>query len=272
MLRRVISEVSLAIVALVFGRWVVSDELRPELYGMSIGCLLIILAELIFYAYDHRHFLKLYWSCFRSKKELRLSIAYLYRIEVNGKYLLVKSNRLHDTYQPVGGVYKYFNPEGRRQLEELGMVTDNYIENDEISEYDLRIKLQERRQITAFLQWFINGENREVNPWREFYEELVAPGTLPQEHFGYIHYELVGQDFEPIHFDPFFKLDTLKYADIYRPKFVTPSQEEALRKLVNKSSDDYIWATRDEILQGRSNDNKRIAKHTEKIFITKKLK
>lgn len=158
MLRRVISEVGLSIISLVLGRWVVSDELQPELYGMSIGCLLVILAELVFYAYDHRHFLKLYWKCFRSKKELRLTIAYLYRIEVNGKYLLVKSNRLPDTYQPVGGVYKYFNPEGRRQLEELGMVTDNHIDNDEVSEYDLRIKLQERRQITSFLKWFFRRE------------------------------------------------------------------------------------------------------------------
>jgi hypothetical protein len=272
MLRRVISEVSLAIIALVLGRWVVSNELRPELYGMSIGCLLVILAELVFYAYDHRHFLKLYWKCFPSKKELRLSISYLYRIEVNGKYLLVKSNRLHDTYQPVGGVYKYFNPEGRRQLEELGMVTDNYIENDEISEYDLRIKLQERRQITTFLKWFFTGENREVDPWREFYEELVAPSILPKEQFGYIHYELVGQHFEPIHFDAFFKLDAFMYADIYRPKFVTPMQEEAVRLLLNQASDDYIWATRDEILQGRSHKHKRIADHTKKIFVTKKLK
>ncbi len=36
-------------------------------------------------------------------KEIRLSFAYLIRIRINDKYLLIKSKR--DKYQPVGGVY-----------------------------------------------------------------------------------------------------------------------------------------------------------------------
>ena len=39
---------------------------------------------------------------------IRFSIAYLYRIQIEDKYLLIKSNRIKDFYQPVGGAYKYF--------------------------------------------------------------------------------------------------------------------------------------------------------------------
>nr|WP_241158244.1 hypothetical protein [Adlercreutzia sp. ZJ138] len=35
-----------------------------------------------------------------------MSAAYLFRIKVGGKYLLIRGNRIKDQYQPVGGVYK----------------------------------------------------------------------------------------------------------------------------------------------------------------------
>lgn len=37
---------------------------------------------------------------------IRISFAYLYRIKISGKYLLVKNERGTGKYQPVGGVYK----------------------------------------------------------------------------------------------------------------------------------------------------------------------
>src|SRR5690606_16831147 len=105
------------------GTWLVGENLRPELYGMSIGFALSILVEFLLYLYEYRKFLLLFLKCSFSSKELRLTISYLYNIEVNGKYLLVKSHRLQDTYQPVGGVYKYFNPDGKSQLDKLGIIT-----------------------------------------------------------------------------------------------------------------------------------------------------
>jgi hypothetical protein len=172
----------------------------------------------------------------------------------------------------VGGVYKYFNPEGRKQLEKFGIITDNYITNDEVSEFDLRVKMRNRQKIQQFLEWFFRAENREIDPWREFYEELVEPGILPQCTFGYIHYDLIAQHFENIHYDKFFRIDTFKYADIYKPKYVNAEQEKEMRGLCCKQSNDYIWVTEQEIMQERSNDAKRIAEHTKKIFQAKKLK
>jgi hypothetical protein len=271
MSKKILGELALAVISFCWGRWFADQNLQPELYGMSIGCMFGILLELFYYLYENRKFLSLYAECLLTNKELRLSIAYLFNIEVNGKYLLIKSNRLKDTYQPIGGVYKYFNPEAKKQLDKIGIITDNAIENDEISEYDLRVKLRNRRNLKAFLVWFFSKENREVDPWREFFEELVKTGILPAEKFGYMHYELVAQGFEKIHYDPFFKVDTFKYTDIYKPKYVMHEQENAIRSLLTIPNEEYIWVTEEEIMRDRSNNNQRIAPHTKKIFQTKKL-
>ena len=47
-------------------------------------------------------------SLLRWNKKIRLSCAYLFQIKQDGKYLLIKGNRI-EQYQPVGGVYKYYN-------------------------------------------------------------------------------------------------------------------------------------------------------------------
>ena len=38
--------------------------------------------------------------------QIRISFAYLFRIKVDGKYLLVRNGRNFDKFQPVGGAYK----------------------------------------------------------------------------------------------------------------------------------------------------------------------
>ena len=44
---------------------------------------------------------------------IRISFAYLYRIKIGDKYLLVKNERGTGKYQPVGGVYKFEEDEKR---------------------------------------------------------------------------------------------------------------------------------------------------------------
>ncbi|MFA6128795.1 MAG: hypothetical protein WC699_15960 [Bacteroidales bacterium] len=248
-------------------------SLQAELTGLSFGIAGILLLDLIEYLIKERSFLKLYWDCHKpfTGSEIRLTIAYLFRIEVNGKYLLVKSHRIDNTFQPVGGVYKYFNPEAKLQLDCMGAITDNKIGNDNISECDLRLNLTDRKKIGKFLKWFFNAKNRECDPWREFYEELIGPGILPAKEFPYMHYILVGQHFEPIHNDPFFNVDTFKYADIYVPTFITARQTDAVYYLASHESSEYIWVTQREINQGISDGGHRIAEHSHKIFHNKFL-
>jgi SMODS-associated NUDIX domain len=262
------------LVIFVWAQWFATDVLRPELWGLFIGVSGSLIIDFVNQIVEQRFLLKLYWDCYKpwARPELRLTLAYLFNIEVNGRYLLVKSNRIENTYQPVGGVYKYFNPEAKNDLDSIGALTDTKIGSDETSEFDLRLNLQNRKALFKFLKWFFDGDERESSPWREFYEELIDTGLLPKDQFPYIHHQLVGQYFEPIHWDKFFLIDTFKYVDIYKPKLINESQLNELKRLLATESDEYIWVTIDEIKQGKSNKGHLIAEHTHKIFKTQKIK
>lgn len=271
---RVILEIISAIIFLVWGKWFANPNLQPELYGMSIGIGIALIIEFLNFLHNESPFLKLYYACFvksTTNPSIRLTIAYLYKIEVQGKYLLVKSRNIQNAYQPVGGVYKYFDPEAKVFLNSISVITDNSIPNDDINERDLRVKMTNRKNIKAFLKWFFSNSQREIDPWREFYEELVATGLLSNNNFQYIHYEKVGQHFEPIHFDTFYHIDTFKYVDIYIPKFLNQNQKNEIRNLRNTISTEYIWATENEIKNNITMDGKIITPHSYKIFHTKKL-
>jgi len=270
-MRKRILEFCLAVGFFIAGCFI--ESLRAELKGLALGIAGVLIIDIIDYLIRGRAFLKLYWDCHKpfAGSEIRLTIAYLLRIEVNGKYLLVKSHRIANTFQPVGGVYKYFNPEAKLVLERMGAITDNKIGNDTITECDLRLNLTDRRNIGKFLKWFFKEEDRECDPWREFYEELIGPGILPAKEFPFMHYRLVGQHFEPIHNDPFFNVETFKYADIYVPKFITARQTDAVNYLASLESSEYIWVTQKEIIQGISYGGHRIAEHSHKIFHNKFL-
>ena len=262
------------IIFFIWAKWLASDELRPELFGMAIGVAAALIIEVLYFLYNERSFLCLYFNSMilKPNSEIRLSIAYLFKIECKGKYLLVKNSRFDtDTYQPVGGVYKYYHPEATNELNCMEIITDTSIENDKKSEHDLRLKMTKRKHLRKFTKWFFGSEKRESDPWREFQEELVDSNILPLEHFKYIYYDLIGQHFEPIHFDAYFKVDTFKYVDVYTPRYINQKQKNEVENLLAMTSDDFIWVTEEEIKKKFSDDGKRISDHAHKIFITKKL-
>ncbi|MFR7650579.1 MAG: hypothetical protein ACLUYK_04905, partial [Eggerthella lenta] len=57
-------------------------------------------------------------SITKQKKRIRISAAYLFRIKIDERYLLILGGNI-DQYQPVGGVYKFF-PSAKIIREELG--------------------------------------------------------------------------------------------------------------------------------------------------------
>jgi hypothetical protein len=74
-------------------------------------------------------------------KDIRLSIAYLYRIKVENEYLLVKS-RTRGYYQPVGGCYKTL-PGSQKIFEDLEVKPDRIVETEKgIAKNDLRIHIK----------------------------------------------------------------------------------------------------------------------------------
>ncbi len=255
-------------------KWFASNELRPNLYGMAIGSAVTLLIDTVIFFRRERNFLQLYFNSLilNRDKEIRLSIAYLYKIECHGKYLLVRNDRFDNVaYQPVGGVYKYFHPEATDNLLKMSVIPDNAIENDRKSEFDLRSKMKNRKYLRKFLKWFYDSKEREIDPWREFHEELIEPNILPAEHFSFIYYKLVAQHFEPIKKDEHYGIDTFKYVDVYTPRFINQKQKDEVEKLLEIKSDKFIWVTEAEIRKKRSKEGKRIAPHTNKIFFNKKL-
>ena len=259
----------LGVLLVVSGKWLLPDNLGSDF--ISSGLVLIsslIVLDGSFFIVKNWNRIKLLLQSINPfvRKELRISIAYLMRIEVNGKYLLVRNDRGQSGFQPVGGVYRYFYPEGYKELQELGVFTDNNIERDEHSEHDLRCVIENRSKLLKFLNWFDREQNRELDPWREFYEELVTTSIVPEALFRYFQYEKVGVDSCPIKYSEHFKIYEYLYADIFRPKF-SDEQLTALKNLQRNGHSDILFATRDEIMQGNSGVNQ-ILPHSKKIFKT----
>ena len=116
------------------------------------------------------------WRGGTIKKEtlVRVSFAYLYRIKVGSKYLLVKNERGTGKYQPVGGVYKLTGDERIELNNRYHVVDDNKVPIDESSRDDYRLQMP-CRYLRRFVKRFdSNAANRERidNVSREFVEEL----------------------------------------------------------------------------------------------------
>jgi len=190
-------------------------------------------------------YLRLLLTSLRSfRREIRVSVSYLYRIEHQGRFLLVQGNRLPDQYQPVGGVYK-FNESARALLQDWGARTDDLIPIDEVSADDLRLRLPARK-LVDFVRWFESERSREVGPWREFYEELLRTGILPADEFPHVRADFVRRHFDPVHYSPFSQCQELLIADIYA---LVPNntQRAILRTLADADGigRGFLWAEAD---------------------------
>lgn len=121
-------------------------------------------------------------------KDVYLSFSYLYKIMIDGKYLLIRGHRMANRYQPIGGVYKKYD-EANPMLEKLGCQSDTTMGNvDETDDLRLHIK---GKNVLNFIEWFQSMENREYDPTREFVEELIEPGLLPENLFSKLKYRKI---------------------------------------------------------------------------------
>src|ERR1022692_507941 len=177
------------------------------------------------------------------KLRIRISASYLFRIKLDGGYLLVRGHRWPQ-YQPVGGVYKV-SAGAKEKLDEMGALDDDLVPVDTISRNDRRIRIP-GRNLVSFLRWFESGHSRETSPWREFYEELVEPGHVPLSDFPYIFADFIRRDIRPIRFSAYAQSMELLIADIYE---LRPTQEQidALQRLRGQGNPDVVWATENQI-------------------------
>ncbi|MFD5635236.1 hypothetical protein ACFWJM_14005 [Streptomyces sp. NPDC127077] len=211
--------------------------------------------------------IRMRWYSLRYRtKIIRVSAAYLFRIKIDGKYLLVKGSRFPH-YQPVGGVFKV-SSKGQAFLADMGVQDDDLIPIDQTSEADLRIRVR-GANLAKFYTWFDNRNGREDSPWREFHEELLATSILPSEPFPYIFHEYQGRIVDKIRFSPHADSQEVIISDIYE---LLPTQEQgdALRSILEIQEDGFGWFSSDAIkrrgvLPGVPNVTP-IAEHAQKIL------
>lgn len=174
---------------------------------------------------------------YRSKK-IRLSFAYLFRIKVDNKYLLIKNSH-NGFFQPVGGVFKTL-PGSEKIFEKLNVTPDRLIETEKgIAKGDLRVYV-EGKNVINFFKWFKTNKDRETSPWREFCEELISTRILPWKEFRYIDYKFRGTVRTPL-----INLDNgdkgLFHYEIY--DLVINNEQEPILEILKNNGDkeNHVW-------------------------------
>lgn len=177
---------------------------------------------------------------------IRISFSYIFRIKVDGKYLLVMNKRNTGKYQPVGGVYKMLDSEKRFLASQYGCMDDDMIPIDASSKNDYRLRVKDR-YLRAFVRRFNKGIGRELvyNLSREFKEELIDTRILSSENFKKIRYEYVGRYYNGVKFTQKFGYYELLLGDVVS-LLPTPEQENELRELLNGGLSDEVCFYTDE--------------------------
>jgi len=255
------TRISNIIVLIIFGGFITyrtffpasaTDNISNTLYNVSIELTggIILYGLLQFLQNIKRPLFYLKTRCLLRNTEIRLSIAYLFRIQVDGKYLLVKS-RIRDSFQPVGGAFKTL-PGAEQIFKKLNVTPDRIIETEHgIAKGDLRVNMK-GLNVIEFIEWFNSKEDREISPWREFCEELISTKILPWKEFRYIDYK-----FQRTVQSPIITLDTggkgMFIFEVY-DLVVNDDQKKVFQKLIaGGDTDKFIWAT-DYLIQRLGHD------------------
>lgn len=177
-------------------------------------------------------------SIIRWNKPIRISCAYLFQLKYNNKYLLIKGSRI-EQYQPLGGVYKYYNSfNGTKEKMEL----KDEAENRFYELGDLR-QITKGKHLRKFIQWFDTNKNREVMVMRELVEELKPISISFDEFINNLEIEYLKTEMEPIKFSQHFKMDEQKIFNIYAVRF----SEETLEKIFSYKGDKYCFVEAEDI-------------------------
>lgn len=199
---------------------------------------------------------------------IRISFAYLYRIKISGKYLLVKNERGTGKYQPVGGVYKLKGNEKTELKNRFIIKDDNKVPIDESSRDDYRLRM-ENQYLRRFVKRFNKKAERERvdDLSREFEEELIKTAIVDWKQ---ITYRFCGRHMTELKFGEHFQIHELLLADVVE-LIPTPKQEQDLQRLMTQPSEMYRFVTAEEIISlgintATGNLEESIGDHTKKII------
>lgn len=182
-----------------------------------------------------------------NNEKIRLSFAYLIRIKVNNRYLLVKSGHKRSLFGPVGGVYHIEHVD--YVYNKLGFSRDSTPGDEQ----DVRGTLL-GKSIKRFIKWFDCKKNRETNPNREYQEELLNSGLLPSQLFGAPVFNFLGTKYKGISYSDYYRINELLRFDIYE-LVLNDDQIKYIENNIKKIKSIRLF-TREEIESlGITNDN-----------------
>jgi hypothetical protein len=209
--------------------------------GLSVGLFVPVVDEVAQNWGNIRH---LWYSLRYRGRSIRVSTSYLFKIYVDGKYLLIRGSRYRTQFQPVGGVHKV-SPQGNATLSAMGVTDDDLIPLDSVRYGDLRVRVP-GKNIFQFFRWFDSRQGREDSPWREFQEELLATGILPLDKFPHIMHNYLGREVDRIRYSPWAESLEILVADVYE---LVPNQEQedAFRQLAAAGHPDIVWVSSQQI-------------------------
>lgn len=222
--------------------WLI-DKFTSEAISVVIGGFLTFI-------WTNRKYLRLWISTNITKDRedrVRFSIAYLFKINIDGKYLLVKNERIADQYQPVGGVYRKFDSfaDIANKLNVIGEKKENFIVPN-----DLRVYVQ-RKNVIKFLEWFQTRQNREVNVVREFIEEIIDKDILEVQSLKDIEFEFIRTYDSGLHYTEQFGSYEILLHDIFEVR-LKPNDVEKLKQYIESSSDNYLILVGQDDIQQKS--------------------
>lgn len=177
---------------------------------------------------------------------IRISFSYLFRIKVQDKYFLVKNNKTKK-FQPVGGVYSMSDKEYDELKNIFFIEDDDKVSKENSPKHEYRLKFK-NKYLRKFVRRFNKEKNREDynDLSREFCEELFDTNILDKASFGNLSYKYCGRHESDFKFSHHFGCYELLLADIVEVK-LTPKQIDMFVSILNINSDEYIFATAEEI-------------------------
>ncbi|URM98733.1 hypothetical protein LUW76_32805 [Actinomadura madurae] len=194
----------------------------------------------------------------RERREMRVSFAALLRIRDDDRHVLLHSPSRPGSFNPPGGVYKYFRP-AARILDALGYRADRAAPLAEDMRSDLRGFLP-ASSLGAFQRWFSTGAYREDATEclrRELAEELAESDLhhLVPDTFG-ARFEHVRTVVEDVSARPGRAYRQVRHLEVYEPILNGDAIARLCRSLVASGMDEgvpaVICASSDQIAHGRS--------------------
>lgn len=199
---------------------------------------------------------------------IRISFAYLYRIMIDGKYLLILNSRKIGYYQPIGGVYKYYEEEAEYFNRKFSYKCDDLVPCDADSNNDYRLYIR-CKDLRRFVRRFTVTNYREnyLDLSRELGEELINDNL---HSFSVLKYICCGRHFTNVQFSEYSDSYELLLADIIYLQ-LTDEQRTEIRTVLQQNPSKFILADAESIkrngVKSSTEDlHATIASHTRKIL------